>query len=135
MNFAIPSAAVLAGAALLVACAPRPDVPRTGAADYARFCTACHGASGKGDGPMAASLTPAPTDLTTLSARNGGTFPRLQVMGRINGYTMGASDSHMPQFGELLENGTVIYDAGDGHPTETPARLVALVEYLEGMQE
>ncbi|HRO16237.1 MAG TPA: c-type cytochrome, partial [Paracoccus sp. (in: a-proteobacteria)] len=105
MKFAIPTVATLAGAALLVACAPESQAT-TGAADYARFCASCHGPSGKGDGPLAAGLTPRPADLTGLSRRHGGSFPRLQVMGRINGYTMGSSDSHMPQFGELLENGT-----------------------------
>lgn len=134
MKFAIPTAAVLAGAALLVACAPESQAT-TGTADYARFCASCHGPSGKGDGPLAAGLAPRPADLTTLSARAGGTFPRLQVMGRINGYTMGRSDSHMPQFGDLLEGGTVMYDAGDGHPAATPARLVGLVEHVEGLQE
>jgi len=35
-----------------------------GAAVFARHCSGCHGASGKGDGPAAASLLPAPRDLT-----------------------------------------------------------------------
>lgn len=33
-----------------------PPADSTGAALYARFCTGCHGAQGKGDGPNAASL-------------------------------------------------------------------------------
>ena len=35
-----------------------------GAAVFARHCSGCHGAGGKGDGPAAASLLPAPRDLS-----------------------------------------------------------------------
>lgn len=127
--------AVLAGAAtLVVACAPEVRTG-TGARDYAQFCASCHGADGRGNGPALAGLSPRPNDLTTIRARNGGTFPRLQVMGWIAGHTMGRSDSHMPQFGDWLEQGgTVIHDAGDGNPAPTPARLVGLVDYLETIQ-
>lgn len=134
MKFAIPTLAALGGAAVLIACAPAPQAA-PGAADYAQFCASCHGGGGKGDGPAAAALTPPPADLTRISARAGGRFPRLQVMGRINGYTMGRSDSHMPQFGRLLDGPTVMHDPGDGITAPTPARLVALVEYVEALQE
>jgi len=36
--------------------------PKAGKARYDLFCGSCHGASGKGDGPAAASLTPKPRD-------------------------------------------------------------------------
>ena len=35
-----------------------------GKAKYQQFCSACHGAGGKGDGPGAASLNPKPRDHT-----------------------------------------------------------------------
>ena len=57
---------------LLGACVP--DEPPTGAEDFAAFCSGCHGASGVGDGPMAASLDARPADLTRLARRNGGSF-------------------------------------------------------------
>jgi cbb3-type cytochrome c oxidase subunit I len=38
---------------------------RRGEAAFARHCGGCHGPAGKGDGPAAASLLPAPRDLTT----------------------------------------------------------------------
>ena len=31
---------------------------------YQMYCTTCHGASGEGNGPIAAGLTPRPTDFT-----------------------------------------------------------------------
>lgn len=106
----------------------------TGSGDYARLCASCHGPEGRGDGPAASGLPTRPADLTRIARRAGGTYPRLQVMSRIYGYTMGSSDSHMPQFGELLEGPTVLYDPGDGIRTPTPARLVALQQYLETLQ-
>jgi high-affinity iron transporter len=38
--------------------------PGRGKAVFARSCSLCHGAAGKGDGSMAASLDPKPQDLT-----------------------------------------------------------------------
>lgn len=134
MKTALISLSVLGACAALAACTP--TVPDTGAADYAQFCASCHGAAGKGDGPAAGGMRPPATDLTLLARGNGGSFPRLRVMNRIDGYTMGMSDSPMPQFGqELREGPTVLFDAGDGVSTPTPARLVALTEHLERLQQ
>ena len=56
------------------------DVSRLdGGALYDNLCAACHGASGKGDGPAAGQLAKGVPDLTVLSARNGGTFPHRKV--------------------------------------------------------
>lgn len=123
-------AAALSGAALcaFVACAPLPPANRAGE-DFASFCAGCHGADGRG---MTAGKAP---DLTTLSSKNSGTFPRLQVMGKIYGYTMGRSESQMPEFGQLLEGKSVPFDAGDGRITPTPQRLVDLALYLEALQK
>jgi hypothetical protein len=72
---------------LLAACTPQEEP--TGAEDFAAFCSGCHGATGVGDGPMASGLEARPADLTGLSARNGGEFPKLRVMAKIWGYTGG----------------------------------------------
>ncbi len=48
---------------LAVAPAKAPDLQR-GAALYAENCVQCHGASGQGDGPLATTLDPKPTDFT-----------------------------------------------------------------------
>lgn len=37
---------------------------------YAANCASCHGASGKGDGPAGASLTPRPSDLATMAPQH-----------------------------------------------------------------
>ncbi len=38
--------------------------PKAAKAKYDQLCVGCHGASGKGDGPAAASLKPGPGDFT-----------------------------------------------------------------------
>jgi mono/diheme cytochrome c family protein len=123
----------------LAACVEREEVP-TGAEDFAGYCSACHGAGGMGDGPMAATLDRKPADLTGLSARNGGVFPGTRVMAKIWGYTgvrPGRRDegSPMPGFGPLLQGDLVPYDGGDGIPTPTPVRLVGIAEYLKTLQK
>ncbi|WP_199737948.1 c-type cytochrome [Falsigemmobacter faecalis] len=117
-----------AGLAVLAACAPLPQNNRA-ESDFATYCAGCHGADGAGIAGVKA------TNLTTLSSKNGGTFPRLQVMGKIYGYTMGRSASDMPEFGQLLEGESVPFDAGDGTITPTPKRLVELTRYLESIQQ
>lgn len=52
-----------------------PEVLNHGEFAYARYCRSCHGPTGKGDGPYAASLTPPPADLTT------GEYPRMGAVG------------------------------------------------------
>ena len=37
---------------------------------YATYCTACHGAKGKGNGPAAAALTPKPSDHTSAKVQS-----------------------------------------------------------------
>jgi mono/diheme cytochrome c family protein len=52
---------------------------------YTRFCASCHGPSGRGDGPVAQSLTVMVPDLTRIARRQGGTFPEEQVRRIIDG--------------------------------------------------
>ena len=119
---------------LVTACVER-DAP-SGAEDFATFCAACHGVSGRGDGPAAAGLDRRPADLTGLSARNGGAFPGTRVMAKIWGHTGGQDGtSQMPEFGPLLQGALVHYDGGDGIATPTPVRLVAIAEHLRVLQD
>lgn len=117
----------------LSGCTP-PGV--SGRADFRAYCAGCHGTSGQGDGPAAAGLPAAPADLTLIAARNGGAFPRVRVMSVIDGYTR--RDQHgstMPEMGPLIEEGDTVLIAGAGGTmTPTPARLVALADYLESIQ-
>lgn len=129
-------AAVMALGAVLAACVP--DGNRVDARqDYMTFCATCHGDAGRGDGPLAASLTPHPADLTTISARNDGVFPTTRVMSVIDGYTRGqhGNGGPMPEFGDLLDGRQVLYDDGlGGPPVPVPERLRDLASYVEGLQ-
>lgn len=47
-----------------------------GAETYGKYCASCHGKQGRGDGPVAAALRIAPSDLTALARTYEGKFPR-----------------------------------------------------------
>lgn len=127
-------AVIVALGAALAGCAPERQV--SGRALYADYCASCHGVSGKGDGPAAEGLGKAPADLTGIAARNGGTFPTVEVMSTIDGYTRrGDRTSVMPELGIALQEGPlVMVETGEGVMTPTPANLVALANYLKGLQ-
>ncbi|MBK6466469.1 MAG: cytochrome c [Rhodobacter sp.] len=133
LSIILPLAGALVAALALAGCVP--EEPPTGAEDFAAFCSGCHGAGGKGDGPLAGDLDNRPADLTRLARRNGGDFPKLRVMAKIWGYTGGRDGAMvMPNFGPLLDSQLVPYDAGDGIESPTPLRLVQLAEYIESLQ-
>lgn len=123
-------------AALLVLFACAPESESVGRNLYMDYCTGCHGRDGSGGGPLAEGLDIAPADLTRISERNGGVYPTAKVMSVIDGYTRaGAGNIVMPEFGVELQAGPlVMYDSGDGLPTPTPAKLVALADYLRTIQ-
>ena len=71
---------------------------------YTRYCAACHGREGKGDGPVAPGLVRKPIDLTALAAKNGGRFPfdktARAIDGRETPRAHGLPD--MPVWGEVF---------------------------------
>jgi mono/diheme cytochrome c family protein len=94
-------------AATGVAQAPeRADVLEAAAGQtiYTRYCAACHGRDGKGDGPVASGLVKKPIDLTALQAMSGGRFPYEKIARAIDGRDTprahGTPD--MPVWGEVF---------------------------------
>lgn len=122
-------------ALMVAACSPSPKEAPPDRMDYVNLCSECHGPGGKGDGQAAPGMVPPPADLTLISARNGGSFPKGQVALHIYGHTTGRSAGPMPQFGDLFAGERVLYETGDNQLTPTPARLAALTDYLEGLQD
>lgn len=133
-----------AGAGLvlaLVACAARemPE-PAEGAQLFAENCAMCHGITGRGDGELAGEIRSEaghpPADLTRITRRAKGKFPRAHVLSYIDGYTRGRlpAGQNMPEFGLLLEGPTVPVDTGDGVLSPVPRPLAALMIYLESIQ-
>ncbi|WP_146344839.1 c-type cytochrome [Phaeobacter marinintestinus] len=120
-------------AGLLAACATSEmmPTPTEGEQYYAEYCTACHDYSGEGGDLIGGQAAP---DLTRISARNDGVFPRAAVLSKVDGYGHGkVSADVMPEFGKLLEGDLVPVDI-DGTLTPTPRPLAALMVYLESIQ-
>jgi mono/diheme cytochrome c family protein len=128
---------VIIGALALAGCVGQTvDVtPEAGAVAFAQDCAGCHGDDARGAGDFGRGLIQAPPDLTTLTQRYGGTYPRDFVMSTIDGYTRGDHFSAaMPEFGAGDMGPTVIVEQ-DGIGTPVPARLLALSAYLENVQQ
>ena len=119
--------------ALTISCAADlMPTAQEGAQVYAENCTACHGSNAEGAEMANGERAP---DLTRIAARNGGEFPRAQVMSQIDGYGHGkVSRDIMPEFGLLLQGEMVPVEV-DGVMTPTPRPLAALMLWLESIQQ
>jgi mono/diheme cytochrome c family protein len=111
---------------------PLPLVPESmrGADLFRLYCATCHGRDGHGHGPVASSLKTPPSDLTHISMRNSGLFPRARVDAIITGSeTVAAHGSEdMPVWGP-------IFRGLDTSEARVKVRLANLVSYLESIQE
>jgi mono/diheme cytochrome c family protein len=103
--------------------------------DYLQACAECHGADGKGAQPeKRTDRGYVSTDLTQISERNGGEFPRQKVYDAIDGRHRIAAHFHgdMPRWGARFR-----VDEND-HPRseqQVKDRIAALVDYVESMQQ
>ncbi len=97
---------------------------------FSTYCVVCHGADGKGTGPLADSLKRRPADLTLLAKNNGGTYPREMVAKIIDGRegVKGHGGGDMPVWGDAFER------SADAGPKAVSDRIEALVEHLSTMQ-
>jgi mono/diheme cytochrome c family protein len=68
-----------------VVLAQQANVTETGEQLFLDKCAVCHGESATGDGALAADLNPKPADLTRISERNEGSFPRKKIFAKIWG--------------------------------------------------
>lgn len=115
------------------------QVAQFGQAEYVRSCAACHGPTGKGNGPVADTLNRAPTDLTKLSAANNGVFPVSRIYEVIDGRS--AIRAHgtreMPVWGETYmaqlryPGSTLSPEAMDAI---VRARILGLIEHISTLQ-
>ncbi len=76
-----------------------------GEALYLKYCGSCHGADGKGRGPVSSDLKVKVPDLTTLAKNNKGVYPVPRVMSSIDGTrkVRGHGDPAMPVWGEVFK--------------------------------
>ena len=102
-----------------------------GADTYAFYCAPCHGKDGKGRGPVAEALKTLPADLTKLSARNGGTFPRDRVRAFVT-----AGERAIPAHGSLeMPVWGPTFRALDPNDKVVNVRIFNVVGYLESIQK
>jgi len=97
---------------------------------YKAYCAVCHGPNAKGDGPMAMFLTTAPSDLSRISAKNGGMFPLARIRRVISGeetLASGHGTRAMPIWGPIFSQ--VAWDQDLGR-----VRIDNLARYLETLQ-
>lgn len=112
-----------------------------GRAEFLRSCASCHGTSGRGDGPVAKSLSTPPADLTRLAEANNGVFPIARVYevidGRIERLVHGTRD--MPVWGDRYMQDITSRESGGFTSKEMAeavvrGRILALVEYISTLQ-
>jgi mono/diheme cytochrome c family protein len=95
---------------------------------FQAYCSSCHGADAKGNGPMANSLKAQPKDLTQLAVHNGGKFPAEKIMGLLG--NMPGTEAHgskeMPVWGDVLRSVE--------RPEAVKLRLMNITTYLKSIQ-
>jgi mono/diheme cytochrome c family protein len=125
-------------AAIALAAAPTPDQWNYGQQEYQAKCAVCHGASGKGDGPLAWALVHRPPDLTTYAERHGGTFPVQHAADTIDGRPSAGkptSSREMPVWGIEFREGLATSPEPPAEPERhVNTRIVALTEYVSSLQ-
>ena len=102
------------------------------------YCADCHGESGHGDGPKAFGLSVAPPDLTRLSVRNGGVFPRGRLQAIIDGREAlkNHGDREMPVWGVWFKmEAEEDLGGAEGDEGTVQRRIKGLIDYLESLQE
>lgn len=97
---------------------------------YKTYCAVCHGVDGKGNGPAAAALKVAASDLTTLAAKNGGKYPALRVAAILRGENALAAhgSKEMPIWGDVFRS------MSSGSESEMQQRIANLSKYVESLQ-
>ncbi len=125
--------AMFAGLAVLGAgAAAAQDEDATGESGkeiFVRHCALCHGLDGTGDGPLAAALQIAPSNLTRIAVEHNDTFPAAKVADviRNGGGVLGHGSTAMLAWG--------LYFSEKRKPEVARARIKALVAYIESIQQ
>ena len=105
---------------------PSSYVP-SGKLMYQQYCATCHGPDAKGTGPMASFLKTRPSDLTLLSKRHGGKFPKEYVQSVLEfgpgPPSHGSSD--MPAWGPVPFHSETLCD----HTVDRPAVVYMLTSW------
>ena len=119
-----------------------------GRSEFLSSCASCHGADGKGKGPVSEQLKVPPSDLTILAKNNNGVFPTNAVYETIYGSkTVPAHGTReMPIWGEQFNPIINLPHAVDpfywrlAGPENSPevvvrTRILAVIDYLNRIQQ
>jgi mono/diheme cytochrome c family protein len=111
---------------------PEEQVISEGKSDYNWHCSACHGDSGKGDGPMAKMLIKPPADLTAIAKAKGGAFPFWRIYRIIAGKSPvpGHETFQMPDFWKRFSGDEKEWGFLPPH-----VRILELTHYIESIQK
>jgi mono/diheme cytochrome c family protein len=113
----------------LIIPAPRTD-PTNGKLMYASYCAPCHGADGRGDGPVAGALRDRPSDLTGLARSNSGKYPDTHIVAVLRFGT----EVHAHSSPEMPVWGTIFGKMSKVNSQERDLRTANLSRYLQSLQ-
>lgn len=101
----------------------------SGGEHFQRYCALCHGADGRGAGPVTEKMTRPAPDLTQIAKRNGGTFPFSRVAATIleGGGVAEHAASRMPAWGKIF--------AAESDPIFAKATIFEVTKFVETLQE
>ena len=85
LGFAVPRWLLIANMAFAVTNLAWAQDLDTGRTEFLSKCASCHGADGKGDGPLGSKLKSKPPNLTILAKRNKGVFSQRAVYDAVDG--------------------------------------------------
>ena len=97
---------------------------------FRAHCAPCHGADGKGNGPVAPALKDPLPDLTTVAQRNGGIYPQERISKIISGdeVVIAHGSRDMPIWGLIFHQIENDRDYGN-------VRLRNVTEYVKSIQQ
>ena len=113
------------------------DAPQLGQDHYEAKCAVCHGADGKGNGPVANMLTKKPSDLTMMAKNNNGTFPFWAAYEIVDGRSgVGAHGTReMPVWGKEFYQSSRGGSPGISTETIVRGQIMELLIYLRSLQQ
>ena len=134
-------------AAAMSGAAQAQDVD-VGKSEFQSSCASCHGADGKGNGPLREQLKVPPPDLTILARNNNGEFPAAALYQTIDGSKAvpAHGNREMPIWGERFNPIISLPHSVDpsywklAGPDQSPEvvvrkRISAVVDYLGRIQQ
>ncbi len=105
--------------------------------DFRLYCSTCHGENGRGDGLKTFGLSGPAPDLTRLSERNGGVFPRERLRAIIDGREIvkNHGSREMPVWGKWFKmEAEEDLGGAEGDEGTVKRRITALIDFLETLQ-